>query len=197
MRAGNLLARHDVLHGERGDDVERDAAVVPFAVGGRARDHPCATGDAGLLARLRDPVDVGAERDDRRAAAPFRDPRGGDTGDAAFDLEAVLLEDAREVLRRLDLLHPELAEGEDLIDHLLGHLGLGINGGGEVGLEAVGAGVGFALCGENGGKEDNAGDEAPNGGKHRILGCGVTEGVNRGLLGGCGPVSVTRRTDPG
>ena len=56
--------------------------------------------------------------------APLRDQRGGNAGDAALDLEAVLLEDAGEVLRRLDLLHAELAEGEDLIDHLLDHLRL-------------------------------------------------------------------------
>ena len=45
---------------------------------------------------------------------------GGNAGDAARDLEAVLLEHAGEVLRRLLFLHPKLAEAEDLIDHLLG-----------------------------------------------------------------------------
>ena len=45
----------------------------------------------------------------------------GHAGDAAFDLEAVLLENAGQVLRRLELLEAELAEAEDLIDHLLRH----------------------------------------------------------------------------
>ena len=45
----------------------------------------------------------------------------GMPADAALDREAVLLEDAGEVLRRLEFLKAELAEAEDLIDHLLRH----------------------------------------------------------------------------
>ena len=44
---------------------------------------------------------------------------GRNAGDAALDREAVLLEDAGEVLRRLELLEAELAEAEHLIVHLL------------------------------------------------------------------------------
>jgi hypothetical protein len=44
---------------------------------------------------------------------------GRNAGKPAFDPEAVLLEDARQVLRRLELLEPELAKAEDLVDHLL------------------------------------------------------------------------------
>ena len=43
-----------------------------------------------------------------------RHPRGRNAGDAALDLEAVLLEDAGQVLGRLELLEAELAEAEDL-----------------------------------------------------------------------------------
>ena len=46
--------------------------VVAFAVPGRAFDDRIVVGDAGLLRRLRDAVDVRAERDDRLARAPRR-----------------------------------------------------------------------------------------------------------------------------
>ena len=96
--------------------------VVPFAVAGRALNERVLVADARLVAGLRDAVDVGAERDHRFAGAPSGDECGRNSGDAALDLEAVLLEDAGEVFRRLDFLHPELAVREDLIDHLLDHL---------------------------------------------------------------------------
>ena len=93
--------------------------VVSFAVAGRAGDDRILVADAGLLIRLRDVVDVGAERDDRLARAPRGDPGGRNAGEAARDLEAVLLENAGEVLRRLLFLDSELAEAEHLVDHLL------------------------------------------------------------------------------
>ena len=42
------------------------------------------------------------------------DPRGRNAGHPSLDREAVLLEDAGEVLRRLEFLEAELAEAEDL-----------------------------------------------------------------------------------
>ena len=57
-RAANLLAHHHVLHGERGEDVQRHTAVVPFAVSGRARYESRARRHARRLVRLRDAVDV-------------------------------------------------------------------------------------------------------------------------------------------
>ena len=81
-----------------------------------------AIGHARLLRRLRDAVDVGAERDDRLAAAPGGHPGGRDAGDAALHLEAVLLEHAGEVPRGLDLLHAQLPEAEHRVHHLLRHL---------------------------------------------------------------------------
>ena len=46
-------------------------------------------------------------------------PRGRNAGDAGLDREAVLLEDAGEVLLGLEFLEAELAEAEDHVDHLL------------------------------------------------------------------------------
>src|SRR6185437_13847493 len=86
---------HQRLHGDRRRDVERLARVVAFAVPGRTGDEWIVIADAGLLVRLWDVVDV------------------------ARHLEAILLENAGEIARRLLFLHSELAEAEDLIDHLL------------------------------------------------------------------------------
>src|SRR5262249_6486060 len=76
----------------------------------------------------------------------FGDPRGGNARDSPLDTEAVLLEDAGEILRRLDLLHPELAEREHLVDHLLGELGACVYRRGELRLEAIEARVRPGLC---------------------------------------------------
>ena len=73
------------------------AGVVPFAVTGRAFDHRIVVGDARLLRRLRDAVDVGAERDHRLARSPRRHQRGRNAGDALLHGEAVLLEDVGQV----------------------------------------------------------------------------------------------------
>src|SRR6185369_8138129 len=86
-RPGNLVPRHDVFHGERGDDVERHTAVVAFTVAGGAGNHDIVRGGGRLLIRLRNAVDVRAERDDRRSLAPSGHPGGGYAGDAAFDGE--------------------------------------------------------------------------------------------------------------
>ena len=112
-----MLALHDLLHDERGGDVQRHAGVVPFAVPRRAVDDRIVIGDAGLLRRLRDAVDVGAERDDRLARAPARHPRGRNAGQILLHGKAVFPENPGDVLRRLELLKPELAEAEDLIVH--------------------------------------------------------------------------------
>ena len=70
----------------------------------------------------------------------LRDPRRRNAGDAALDREAVLLEDAGQVLRRLDLLEAELAEAEDLVDHLLRELLHALDVGGGLALQARRAG---------------------------------------------------------
>ena len=55
--------------------------------------------------------------DDGLARAPRSDPCSGNTGDALFDLEALFLENAGEVFRRLNLLKAELAKAENHVDH--------------------------------------------------------------------------------
>ena len=117
--ARQLLALHDFLHGDRRRDVDRLPGVVSFAVSGRALDHRRVIGDARLLRRLRDAVDVRAECDDGLARAPRRHERGRNAGDAFLDCEPVLLQDVDEITVRLDLLKAELGEAEDRIDHLL------------------------------------------------------------------------------
>ena len=112
-----MLALHHFLHRERGQDVERHAGVVAFAVSGRAFDHRLVPADAGLLRGLRDIVDIGAERDDGLSRAPAGHPRGGNSGNAALDLEAFLLQNAGEVLGGLEFLEAEFAEAEDAIHH--------------------------------------------------------------------------------
>ena len=57
-RARNLVAGHDVLHRQRGDDVERDAAVVPFTMSRRAADQWVTYRRSGLLVGLRNAVDI-------------------------------------------------------------------------------------------------------------------------------------------
>ena len=104
QRAGKLVALHQVLDRERGDDVDGLAGVVALAMAGRALDQLLAVGNAGLLRCLRDAVDVAAERDDGRARAPARYPGGRHAGNAALDGEAVLLQHVSEVVRGLELL---------------------------------------------------------------------------------------------
>ncbi len=129
-----MLALHHFLHRERGDDVQRHAGVVAFAVARRAFDHRIMIGDAGFLRSLRNIVDIGAERDDGLALAPGGDPGGGNSGDAALDLEAFLFENAGEVFRSFEFLEAEFAEAEDAIDHDLRLLLHGVDLAGEVGL---------------------------------------------------------------
>ncbi len=74
-RPGNVLALHDLLHRERGRHVHGLPRVVAFAVARRALDDRVVLRDAGLLARLRDAVDVRC-----RARSPAcRSPSGRPT----------------------------------------------------------------------------------------------------------------------
>src|SRR5207253_2869026 len=96
--------------------------VMTLAVAGGAFDDWIVIGDARLLRRLRDPVDVGADGDYRFARAPGGHPGGRNRRNASLDRESVLLEDAGEILRGFHLLKTELPEAEHLIDHLLREL---------------------------------------------------------------------------
>ena len=104
QRARQLVALHDLLHRNRRDDVERHAGVVAFAVARRAFDDRIVIRHAGLLRRLRNAVDVGAQRDHGLARSPCGHPRRGNARLAARDREAVLFEDTGQVLRRFNLL---------------------------------------------------------------------------------------------
>jgi hypothetical protein len=118
-RARQALLLHDLLHRQRGGNLQRHPGVVPLTVPGRADHDRIAVGDARLLRRLRDAVDIRSERDHRFARSPRCHPRRRDAGEVVLDGEPVLLEDVGEVLRRLVLLEAELAEAEDLIVHAL------------------------------------------------------------------------------
>ena len=148
-RAGNFLPRHELLHRQRGNDVERHAAVVPFAVSWRTAHQRVARRRTGLLVGLRNAVDVGAQGDHRRSAAPLCHPRRRDPGHTPFNGEAVLLQHARQILRCLGFLHPEFTEREDLIDHLLCESGAPIDTPDQLGFEDVDAGVGACLRAKN------------------------------------------------
>jgi hypothetical protein len=118
-RAGQLLALHQLLHGDGRGDIHRLSRVVTFAVPGRPLDEGCVIRDPRLLRGLRDAVDVGSERQHRLAATPGRHERRRDARDPFLHGEAVLAQDVDEVAVRLDLLEAQLAVAEDLIDHLL------------------------------------------------------------------------------
>ena len=75
-----------------------------------------------------------AQRDHRLARPPGGDPRGGNAGHAALDLEAFLLQNAGEVLRGLEFLEAQLAEAEDAVHHHLRLLLHGVDLAGQVGL---------------------------------------------------------------
>ena len=116
---GELLALHDALHRDRSDDVERHAGVVPFAVPGSAVDDRSAIRHTRLLRRLRNAVNVRAQRNDRLAGAKARRPCRWNAGDTSLNREALALQDGRQVALRLVLLKPDLAEAEDRVHHLL------------------------------------------------------------------------------
>ena len=119
QRPRQLLALHDLLHRQRGDDVERRAGVVAFAVPRRALDERIVIRHARLLRALRDAVDVGPERNHRTSRAPLRDPGGWNAGHAILNDEAVVAQQLAEIALRLDFLEADLAEAEDHVVHLL------------------------------------------------------------------------------
>jgi hypothetical protein len=134
-RSRNLLALHDLLQHDRCRDVQRHAGVVSFAVSRPAFEKRIVVRHAGLLRPRRDAVDIGAKRDHRLPRSPRRHPRRRNAGDPLFDCEPLLPQDVREVLRRLDLLKPELAEAEHGVDHLLSEVLKVVDAGSSFGLE--------------------------------------------------------------
>src|SRR5687768_3585124 len=92
---------------------------MALAMTWRALDDRVAVRDARLLRRLRNAVHIGPKRNHRLARTPPRRPCRRNAGDAAFNPETFLLENARQVLLRLEFLEPELAVAEHLVNHLL------------------------------------------------------------------------------
>ena len=137
QRAGELFALHQVLDRERRDDVDGLSGIVALAMAGRALDQLLAIGDAGLLRDFGKAVDVAAERDDRMAGAPARDPGGRHAGDAALDGEAVLLEHVGQIFRGLEFLVGEFAEAEHGVVHHLRELAPRFDAGDQLGLEVL------------------------------------------------------------
>ena len=118
-RAVDLLPLHDLLHRERRGDVHRLAGVVTLAVPRRPVDQRLAVRRAGRLRRLRDAVDVAAERDHRPSGTPPGEPAARHARRPELDLETLPLEDPGEVTLGLELLEAELAEAELGVDHPL------------------------------------------------------------------------------
>src|SRR5258706_10440852 len=97
---------------------------MPLAVSRSALNHRQVARDPRFLRRLRNVADVRPKGDDGFPRTPGRDPRGGNAEDALADREAVAAQHVDEVAGRFRLLEPKLAVAEDLIDHLLGELGV-------------------------------------------------------------------------
>ena len=135
QRAGQVLAFHQFLDGERRHDVDGLAGIVALAMAGRAFDQRLAISDAGLLRGLRQAIDVAAERDDRLPGTPPGDPCGRDAGNAALDRKAVLLQHGGQVFRGLEFLVGELAEAEHGVVHDLGELAPRLDAADDGGLE--------------------------------------------------------------
>src|SRR5271170_190753 len=69
-RAGEMILRHHVLHGQRSDDVHGLPGVVPFAMTRSARNNGIVISHPRLLRCLRDTVEVRTKSDHRLPAAP-------------------------------------------------------------------------------------------------------------------------------
>ena len=118
QRARQPLTFHDLLHGKRGGDVQRDSGIVTFAMPWSAFNDGIVIRDSRFLRGLWNSVNVTAERDDRLAGSPSRCPGCRYSGDTFLYLKTILLEDIGEVKRGLELLEAEFTIAEYLIDHL-------------------------------------------------------------------------------
>ncbi len=121
----DAVLSHHLLGGDRSGNDQRHARIMPFAMAGRPRHDRLQLRNAGHLRQAQQPVDVRAQRDHRAiAVAPRRGPGGRDARHALGDGEAVLLEDARQILGGLIFLKARLLKAEHGIDHFLDELGL-------------------------------------------------------------------------
>src|ERR671922_395483 len=133
--ARELFALHQILDRERRDDIDRLPRIVTLAMTGGAFDQRLAIREAGLLRGFGKAVDIAAERNDRTAGAPARDPGGGNARHATLDREPVLLEHIGEVFRGLEFLVGELAEADHCVVYDLRELASGLDPVDDDGLE--------------------------------------------------------------
>ena len=155
---------------------------------------------AGPLRRLRDVVEVGAERDHRLPRAPRREPRRRDPGVILLHRESVLAQQRDDVLRGLELLEAELAEAEDLVHHLLSELRAAVDVVAHLALEpretVVGRGGRRLLGGERGGEhegEQDGGQSSGACGSSRV-GCGRSAKLRAATCGGKTAALLTLRS---
>ena len=146
-----VLALHHLLHRQRGQDVQRHAGVVAFAVARRAFDQSArarprrASARPAGCRRYREPSEITGLPDPQG-----RHPRGRNAGDAALDLEALFFQDAGEVFRGFELLEAQFAEAEDAVHHDLRLLLHAVDLAGQIGLHGgFFFGSDFGLCQES------------------------------------------------
>ena len=154
--AFEMLALHDLLHGERRQDVQRNTGIVAFAMSGSARDQGLMPGHGRLLRSLRYVVDVGTKRDDGLALAPRRNPRCWNADDIALYFEALFFENGGEVPGGFKFLETKFAEAEHAVDHHLRLFLHGIDLSGKIGLDGsllLGRNLGCLRCGAGGAEE--------------------------------------------
>ncbi len=87
QRAGQALVLHQLFQRQRGGDIHRLAGVVALAVPGTAFHQRFMIRDARLLRNVRQRIGVAAERNDRSAGAPRRDPSVGMPATPRFTLK--------------------------------------------------------------------------------------------------------------
>jgi hypothetical protein len=136
-RPRQLLALHDLFHCERRRQHQRLPGVVPFTMARRAGHEFLACHHPRRLIRGGQPVDVGANRDDRMARSPFRHPGGRHVRVAALNVEALLHEGIGDPALGLDFLKSEFAEAEQTIDQLLREHAARLDVGDDVFLQRV------------------------------------------------------------
>ena len=119
--AVDLVTLHKLLHHDGGDNVDRLAGIVSFAVAGTAAYHRIAVAHSGFVAGLWDAVHVGAKGDFRLpgSVAPSRRPCGRNAGHALLNFEAFLLQQRGDVALRFVFLEAQLLEGEEHIHNFL------------------------------------------------------------------------------
>src|SRR5262249_37013526 len=112
-----MLAFHDLLHRDRGENIQRHPRVVAFAMSGCAFDHRLMPRYRRLLRGLRNIINIRTEGNYGLSLAPRCDKRCRNSGYTALDFETFFFENPGQVFRSFDFLKSELSEAEDAVDH--------------------------------------------------------------------------------